>query len=352
MGGGQRKLGQEDILFLEHVYWQLSEVWGLSKCKSLMTMQEDFGISRKTADRYLFLYPFPEKHQEARVHKNQKYENMKNTDPEKYGKIRKDDKLRYQRRMETLGKDPIKKTKYREKKNEISQRYRENLKNDPVAQLLYRLRMRDAQEKHLEKIKNDPAKLEDHVNKERERDRERRAEIRRNPEELREYREYKTKIQRRYYRRKKKNIENLHRKLRNANHEIITPKDFSKAVANKLENDYFKDFLKSANEIMDFFGFDDRITDNSLNYKERKLLYFIEKETGLVKTEREEKNLGELGDYIYSQRIWKSNFWSLQKYEILRNAMEYEKSMLAKTKKETKEEKYVVYDSNDIWTRN
>ncbi len=61
---------------------------------------------------------------------------------------------------------------------------------------------------------------------------------------------------------------------------------------------------------MDFFGFEDRIIDNVLEQKERKLFYLLHNE-GILRTQREEITLP-------NGRRWRIHYWILKKQEILR----------------------------------
>jgi hypothetical protein len=63
---------------------------------------------------------------------------------------------------------------------------------------------------------------------------------------------------------------------------------------------------------MDIFGYDDRIIDNVLEQKERKLFYLLQ-ENGLLDTERDEI-------FLYNGRTWRIHYWLLQKNTIFHYA--------------------------------
>ena len=57
--------------------------------------------------------------------------------------------------------------------------------------------------------------------------------------------------------------------------------------------------------VLDLFGFDDRIIDNMLSQKERKLFYLLESK-GLLSTHREEL-------FLYNGKAWRIHYWRLEK---------------------------------------
>ena len=67
---------------------------------------------------------------------------------------------------------------------------------------------------------------------------------------------------------------------------------------------------KYANIVMDFFGFEDRIIDNTLEQKERQLFYLLEAQ-GILHTEREKITLQD-------GRQWRIHYWILMKTTIRR----------------------------------
>lgn len=95
---------------------------------------------------------------------------------------------------------------------------------------------------------------------------------------------------------------------------------------------------KLAEYLMNFFGFDDYVSDNKLNAKDRDVFYMLEEE-GLLRTLRDEVT-------IQKGKIWRIHYWVLKSNEIFK---------LSKLKPvvEKKEEEYQVYDdlSDDIWVK-
>ena len=111
--------------------------------------------------------------------------------------------------------------------------------------------------------------------------------------------------------------------------EVVTLEDLQKALTYKLDKrGMSKDNIdKLAEYLMNFFGFDDYVSDNKLNAKDRDVFYMLEEE-GLLRTLRDEVT-------IQKGKIWRIHYWVLKKDEIFK---------LAKLKptKEKKEDKYKI----------
>jgi hypothetical protein len=120
--------------------------------------------------------------------------------------------------------------------------------------------------------------------------------------------------------------------------EVLTIEILRKALAFKLEKKGMtKDNIdKLAEYLMNFFGYDDYVSDNKLNAKDRDVFYMLEEE-GFLKTLRDEVT-------IQKGKVWRIHYWVLKKNEILRLAT-------AKPVEETKESDYPIYDdlSEEIW---
>ena len=120
--------------------------------------------------------------------------------------------------------------------------------------------------------------------------------------------------------------------------EVVTLENLQKALAFKLEKKGMskENIDKLAEYLMNFFGFDDYVSDNKLNPKDRDVFYMLEEE-GLLRTLRDEVT-------IQKGKVWRIHYWVLMKKEILR---------LAKMKpvEEEKEEEYKIYDDleEEIW---
>jgi len=120
--------------------------------------------------------------------------------------------------------------------------------------------------------------------------------------------------------------------------EVLTLEALQKALTFKLEKrGMTKDNIdKLAEYLMNFFGYDDYVSDNKLSSKDRDVFYMLEEE-GLLKTLRDEVT-------IQKGKVWRIHYWVLKKHEILK---------LSKMKhiKDKKEDKYKIYDdlSEEVW---
>ena len=74
-----------------------------------------------------------------------------------------------------------------------------------------------------------------------------------------------------------------------------------------------------ASNILNFFGFNERIIDNILEPDDRDVFYMLE-DCGLLETERDETTL-------YDGREWRIHYWSFRKERILSLASEEAKEM-------------------------
>lgn len=126
---------------------------------------------------------------------------------------------------------------------------------------------------------------------------------------------------------------------RDADMVTITVKDVEKALINTLGKKGMKkaEIKKLARYVMNFFGFDDTVSDNLLKAKDRDVFYMLE-EVGLLKTFQDQIT-------IKKGKIWRIHYWVLKKNDILR---------LANLKDEDKiENEYKIYNeiSDEIWSR-
>jgi hypothetical protein len=120
----------------------------------------------------------------------------------------------------------------------------------------------------------------------------------------------------------------------------VTLDDLQKALSFKLFKKGMsqENINKLAEYLLNFFGFDDYVSDNKLNPKDRDVFYMLEEE-GLLRTLRDEVT-------IQKGKVWRIHYWVLMKKEIFR---------LAKMKpiEEEEEEEFKIYDdlSEEIWQK-
>ncbi|MBN1390001.1 MAG: hypothetical protein JXA22_05105 [Candidatus Thermoplasmatota archaeon] len=91
--------------------------------------------------------------------------------------------------------------------------------------------------------------------------------------------------------------------------------------------------------VMDFFGYEDRILDNTLTPRDRDVFYMLEG-MGLLKTEMEEAT-------IQKGKIWRIHYWILNTEKIRSLVQD---SVDLETDEENKEESLVYENlSENIW---
>lgn len=119
----------------------------------------------------------------------------------------------------------------------------------------------------------------------------------------------------------------------------ITVDDVIKALTNTLGKKGMspEEINKLANYVMNFFGFDDTVSDNLLKAKDRDVFYTLQ-DVGILTTFQDQIT-------IKKGKIWRIHYWVLKKSEILRLANLQEKTDSA--------DDYAIYDeiSNDVWNR-
>ncbi len=126
--------------------------------------------------------------------------------------------------------------------------------------------------------------------------------------------------------------------------EFVVTVDFlAQAIQNGLSRPKRKLSLEearmTAEHVLNFFGYGDRIIDNTLEPEDRDTFYILE-DLGILKTEREETTL-------WDGREWRIHYWILNKVRIweLTNRKEEEER-----KEEDVEDVYMELP-DDLWIR-
>ncbi len=119
----------------------------------------------------------------------------------------------------------------------------------------------------------------------------------------------------------------------------ITLDDVEKALMNTLGKKGMtkEEVKKLARYVMNFFGYDDMVSDNLLKAKDRDVFYTLQ-DVGLLTTFQDQIT-------IKKGKIWRIHYWVLKKNDILR---------LANLKEEDKkDEMYTIYNeiSDEVWSR-
>ena len=119
----------------------------------------------------------------------------------------------------------------------------------------------------------------------------------------------------------------------------ITVQDVERALMNTLGKKGMEkeEVKKLAEYVMNFFGFEDTISDNLLKAKDRDVFYTLQ-DVGLLTTFQDQIT-------IKKGKIWRIHYWVLKKRDIIRLA-----NLIDEVKPE---EEYAIYDdiSNDVWSR-
>jgi hypothetical protein len=119
----------------------------------------------------------------------------------------------------------------------------------------------------------------------------------------------------------------------------ITVEDVEKALMNTLGKKGMgeEEVKKLAAYVMNFFGFDDTVSDNLLKAKDRDVFYTLQ-DVGILTTFQDQIT-------IKKGKIWRIHYWVLKKDDILR---------LANLKDKVKsEDDYTIYSeiSDEVWSR-
>ena len=126
--------------------------------------------------------------------------------------------------------------------------------------------------------------------------------------------------------------------------EFVVTIDFlARAIQNGLSRPRRKLSLEearmTAEHVLNFFGYGDRIIDNMLEPEDRDTFYILE-DLGILKTEREETTL-------WDGREWRIHYWILNKPRILELT---EKREEEEEKEEDAEDVYMDLP-DDLWIR-
>ncbi len=89
---------------------------------------------------------------------------------------------------------------------------------------------------------------------------------------------------------------------------LITLGVLARAIANRLGYTHFH-AKKTAEFLLDLFGYDDRIIDNVLDPQDRQLFYLLQS-AGIITNGREES-------ILYDGREWRTHYWEFEKENII-----------------------------------
>jgi len=97
-----------------------------------------------------------------------------------------------------------------------------------------------------------------------------------------------------------------------------------------------------AYQIIDFFGFEDRIIDNLLKPEERRLFYRLEQQ-GIITSRREEATL-------HNGNPWRIHYWRLERKSILEYAKHQHVSAKKSQSQDSSCESIYAALTQDMWS--
>ena len=118
---------------------------------------------------------------------------------------------------------------------------------------------------------------------------------------------------------------------------IITVRDVECALVNTLGKKGMsqEECKKLAEYVMNFFGFEDMVSDNLLKARDRDVFYMLQ-DVGILSTFQDQIT-------IKKGKIWRIHYWVLKKRDILELAIQEDE--------DEGEDKYNIYQemSDDMW---
>ncbi|MEM0161059.1 MAG: DUF6015 family protein [Thermoplasmata archaeon] len=123
--------------------------------------------------------------------------------------------------------------------------------------------------------------------------------------------------------------------------KIVYANSLARAIQNGIKSEErkmsYEEAYLTALHILNFFGFQNRIIDNSLEPDDRDIFYIME-DVGILETEREETTL-------YDGREWRIHYWILN-YKRVYELREEQKNVIEEIKTD-------IYSEmpEDVWNR-
>lgn len=128
-------------------------------------------------------------------------------------------------------------------------------------------------------------------------------------------------------------------KLNKGMKNTLTVDSLTEAIINSIDRDGMPEEAArgTAEHILNFFGYSERIIDNVLEPGDRDIFYLLE-DTGILTTEREETSL-------YDGREWRIHYWKLQRNRVIQLAEKGEE------RKKEIEDSVNIYEDipDDVW---
>ena len=128
---------------------------------------------------------------------------------------------------------------------------------------------------------------------------------------------------------------------------IITLNLLAKAIVNRLGYSQTQ-ARRTAEFLLDLFGYDDRIIDNVLDPEDRQLFYLLQT-VGILSNGRDET-------LLYDGREWRTHYWQLEREKICDYATqqpkipEYSIELPRPTPKESQYDSVYFSLADDVWS--
>jgi len=132
--------------------------------------------------------------------------------------------------------------------------------------------------------------------------------------------------------------------VKKSDEEIITIELLSRAIRNGMSGKNkrlsYREAIDTAEHVLNFFGYNQRIIDNMLEPEDRDAFYMLE-DIGILTTEREEITL-------FDGREWRIHYWLFKTPIIMKLLQDYSEDII-----QEKESASEIYDEipDDVWNR-
>ena len=140
---------------------------------------------------------------------------------------------------------------------------------------------------------------------------------------------------------------------KNYSGDITTLEEFSKAIVNRTGANE-KETKKSAGFVLDLFGYDDCIIDNTLDPADRQLFYILE-EVGILETGREEYKISGISEYANNKykppENWRTHTWKIKR-DVIKEFAEDESPSRKRNLNEVEKNRIIFNPQKKVHTEN
>ncbi|MCK4635050.1 MAG: hypothetical protein KAT37_04200, partial [Candidatus Aenigmarchaeota archaeon] len=140
---------------------------------------------------------------------------------------------------------------------------------------------------------------------------------------------------------------------KNYSGDITTLEEFSKAIVNRTGANE-KETKRSAEFVLDLFGYDDCIIDNTLDPADRQLFYILE-EVGILETGREEYKISGISEYANNKykppENWRTHTWKIKR-DVIKEFAEDESPSRKRNLNEVEKNRIIFNPQKKVHTEN